>query len=273
MAKLSEHAKARIRERFHKFDENAMATIGARLGDKRAYTVINDPLVEGEARKIEYMGKDVCGIVKDETIVTILPERCQTLNAERASMSVKDVCEAMGVPRQTVLDAINRLFPGKTRKGVATRLNEAEAFEVSKELKRSHNNLTGTREVAVTSLEMMEKVADGWKALMSLYEEEKSKRIAAEARNERLIHNSRTFTSQEIAKELGIRSAQELNARLHEMGIQFKDKRGVWMLYAEYASNGYTEIKQEEINGAPRYHRKWTGSGRDWLLGLFSARV
>jgi prophage antirepressor-like protein len=114
--------------------------------------------------------------------------------------------------------------------------------------------------------ENLQKVFDAWK-------EERAKRIAAETRVSRLVHNNRTYTTGEIAKELGMRSAQELNETLHVMGVIYKDARGVWLLYSEYASRGFQNIKQREVNGATRYYAEWTGVGRDWLIGIFSKAV
>lgn len=109
----------------------------------------------------------------------------------------------------------------------------------------------------------IQRVFDSWK-------EERRKRIEAEARTNRLIHNNRTYTTTEIAKELNFRSAQELNQALAERGIQYKDRRGVWLLNSEYADKGFMNIKQLEKDGHIYYYGEWTGLGRDWLVGIFS---
>lgn len=96
--------------------------------------------------------------------------------------------------------------------------------------------------------------------------------VSAESRIDRLVHNNRTYTVGELAKELGFRSAQELNQDLKDRGIQYKDGRGVWLLYSEYADKGFTRIKQMEHSGVPRYYMQWTGIGRDWLLGLYASK-
>jgi prophage antirepressor-like protein len=106
-------------------------------------------------------------------------------------------------------------------------------------------------------------VFDRWK-------EDRKKRLEAEARVERLVHNNRTYSTTEISKELGMKSAQELNQLLCEKGIQYKDRRGIWLLYADYADKGFQNIKQKEKDGVVIYYSEWTGLGRDWLLGLFS---
>lgn len=47
-----------------------------------------------------------------------------------------------------------------------------------------------------------------------------------------------------IAKDFGIRSAQEFNKLLHEWGIQY-NQSGVWLLYSKYSDKGYTQTKTQ----------------------------
>lgn len=85
----------------------------------------------------------------------------------------------------------------------------------------------------------------------------------------RLVHDSKTYTAGEIAKEVGLRSAIELNNQLAKMEVQFK-QNGTWLLYAKYADLGYTSVKQTVLdNGRIIYDRRWTGVGRDFIVSLF----
>ena len=105
--------------------------------------------------------------------------------------------------------------------------------------------------------------------LLTTLKEERAARIEAERRNAILMHVNKTYTATEIAKELNMKSAQELNNKLGDMGIQYKVNK-TWVLYSDYASMGYEDIKQEVLdNGKVVYHRKFTQSGRDFILGLF----
>lgn len=94
----------------------------------------------------------------------------------------------------------------------------------------------------------------------------------AENRVDRLIHDNKTFTTTEIAKELGMKSAQELNQALLAKGISYKDTRGVWLLHSPYSANGFQRIKEDVKHDKVIYYAEWTGIGRDWLLGVFSVR-
>lgn len=86
---------------------------------------------------------------------------------------------------------------------------------------------------------------------------------------DRLVHSNKLYTATEIAKELGFKSAIELNKELEARKIQYK-MNGTWVLSARYSEAGYTSIKQNELeNGAIIYDRKWTGLGRDFLINLF----
>lgn len=90
-----------------------------------------------------------------------------------------------------------------------------------------------------------------------------------QARIDRLVHNNKLYTTTEIAKELGLHSALELNKILEEKNIQYKANK-TWVLYSHYSDKGYTSIKQVELdNGKIIYDRKWTGLGREFILDLF----
>ena len=99
--------------------------------------------------------------------------------------------------------------------------------------------------------------------ILTKYKEEKEK-------NEMLLHQGKLYTATEIAKEMGFRSAQELNEDLRKRGIQYK-VNNTWVLTADYAEKGYTSIKQHVLeNGKVIYDRKWTGLGREFLLKLYN---
>lgn len=106
-------------------------------------------------------------------------------------------------------------------------------------------------------------------ALLTKLKEERAARVEAEKTNAVLMHVSKTYTATEIAKELGLRSAIELNKRLEEKKVQFFCN-GTWIPRADYADCGYFEIKQEVLDsGKVIYHRRITQIGRKFILGLF----
>ncbi|KAA6348644.1 hypothetical protein EZS27_003877 [termite gut metagenome] len=103
-------------------------------------------------------------------------------------------------------------------------------------------------------------------------EVEHTKRIEAENTVGLLVHIGKTYTATELAKELGFSSAIELNKRLAELKIQYK-QNGTWVLYSNYAELGWTSTKEEILpNGNIKYNRHFTGVGREALLKIFNAR-
>lgn len=108
--------------------------------------------------------------------------------------------------------------------------------------------------------------------LLETLKAERAKRVEAERTNAILMHVNKTYTATEIAKELGLRSAMELNTWLCKEGVQYK-VNDTWVLKADYASRGYVEIKQEVMdNGHVIYHRRFTQTGRKFLIELHTQR-
>lgn len=105
--------------------------------------------------------------------------------------------------------------------------------------------------------------------LATTLKEEKAARLKAEQERDLLLHTAKTYTTTEIAKELGMASAKALNKDLAAKGIQYK-QNGTWVLYSRYSCMGYTDIKQTVLdNGHIVYDRKWTDAGRDFLLSQY----
>ena len=87
-----------------------------------------------------------------------------------------------------------------------------------------------------------------------------------------LTHSKKLYTTTEIAKELGYRSAQLLNEELENKKIQYKIN-STWVLSARFAEKGFVSIKQEILDsGRIIYDRKWTEAGRQYLLEKFGKK-
>lgn len=139
-----------------------------------------------------------------------------------------------------------------------------KAKEIRKQLRREYFSM---REALKPQLPQ-----DYLSALKALVEsEEEKQRIAlekakVEEEKNRLIHQGKLYTTTEISKELGFKSAKAFNEFLKEKKIQYK-VNNTWVLASRFSELGYTEIKQTELdNGKIIYNRKWTGTGRDWLV-------
>ena len=105
--------------------------------------------------------------------------------------------------------------------------------------------------------------------LLTQLKEERNARIKAEKTVAILTHVNKTYTMTEIAKELGFKSAVELNRVLRDRHIQYKSN-GTWVFYSKYSALGYESIKQEVNDyGKVIYNRHITQRGREFLLNLF----
>ena len=105
--------------------------------------------------------------------------------------------------------------------------------------------------------------------LLTKLKEERAARVEAERKNAILMHVNKTYTMTEIAKELGMKSAIQLNKLLAEKKIQYQ-VNGTWVMYSQYSDLGYEEIKQEVLDsGKVIYHRRITQMGREFILKLF----
>ena len=103
--------------------------------------------------------------------------------------------------------------------------------------------------------------------LLTKLKEERAARVEAEKKNAILTHVNKTYTMTEIAKELNLKSAVELNK------IQYK-VNGTWVLCSDYSNLGYEDIKQEVLDsGKVIYHRRITQMGRAFILGLFEEKA
>lgn len=86
-----------------------------------------------------------------------------------------------------------------------------------------------------------------------------------------LTHTNKTYTASEIAKELGMKSAQELNNWLTDRKIQY-NLNGTWLLYSKYSPQAYIHLKQVILeNGRVIYDRRFTQRGREFILNLHSS--
>lgn len=89
-----------------------------------------------------------------------------------------------------------------------------------------------------------------------------------------VLNSKGLFTINSIAKDYG-KSAVWLNKWLHAKQIQYKQGE-VWLLYQQYANNGYTQSKTSTFIGTDgeqhsKSHTYWTPKGRMFLYELLKA--
>ena len=178
-------------------------------------------------------------------------------------MTVKEVAEAFGVDPESIKWHIRKEFPELLKNGIQTYLNEEQVTVIKKKMIPTSQLVAAT-----TDFEMMEQAKNVMAWLSRKYEEEKTARVEAERKNAVLMHVSKTYTATEIAKELNMKSANELNRKLSELKVQYK-QNDTWVLYAAFSTLGYTEIKQTVLDsGKVVYDRHFTQDGRKFILDI-----
>jgi prophage antirepressor-like protein len=113
---------------------------------------------------------------------------------------------------------------------------------------------------------------EGEKALL----ERENKALAPKAEyTDRVLQSVSTYTTTQMAKELGFRHAEQLHGILKEKGILFKQS-GQWLLCAPYTGFGYTDdrthpyISKETGMQYTNTITVWTEKGRRFLHEIFN---
>ena len=182
--------------------------------------------------------------------------------------TVKEVADILGVDRSTVTKWVREYFPDKMQNGKTTYLNQEEITIIKQKMKT--NSHLGRASEVTTDLEKEIIIAKALKFQQEKIAQLTLKAEKAERRVLQLIHAGKTYTTTEIAKELNLKSAQELNDILAEEEVQYK-RNSTWVLYAKYSNENYESIKQQELdNGKIIYNRHWTGKGRQFILDLLN---
>lgn len=84
-----------------------------------------------------------------------------------------------------------------------------------------------------------------------------------------VLDNTELLSISQIAQDYPI-SNQRLNRILAEKGIQYKDRSGMWCLYAKYSRQGYAQTSTHVCQGGScvKLHLKWTQKGRLFIYEL-----
>lgn len=90
-----------------------------------------------------------------------------------------------------------------------------------------------------------------------------------------VLQSARTYTSTQMAKELDMKTAEQLHKKLKEMGVMFYQS-GQWMLTATHCGKGYTRPRttaftRSDGSQGTNTITTWTETGRLFLHQLFEA--
>lgn len=196
-------------------------------------------------------------------------------------ISTENLAKTLQVGASTVKRAANKLRPvlGEVMLNNfgGYMFNERQATLIKNEIAGHHNLQSRQIDNVSTELEENEAIANAMMILQRRNNELKkrcemaeTRALRAEETNNLLMHCNHLFTVTEVAKELGLKSAIELNNELEKKGIQFK-VNGIWVPTSKYSNCGYFEIKQQvhDDTGYVYYDRKITIEGRKFILELF----
>lgn len=119
-------------------------------------------------------------------------------------------------------------------------------------------------------IEILHALADEQKRNTDLSVE--NARLSVKARYyDEILNSKNNVPVTQIAKDYGM-SAIAFNKMLHEYGIQYPI-RNSWVLYAEYANNGYTQSKTYKYaENKASMHTSWTQKGRFFLYEFLRER-
>lgn len=92
-----------------------------------------------------------------------------------------------------------------------------------------------------------------------------------------VLHSVNTYTSTQMAKELGLIEAKRLHSLLKEKGVMFRQS-GQWMLTAKYCSKGYTKSRtttytRSDGSQITNTITVWTELGRAFLHKAFTKEM
>lgn len=225
-----------------------------------------------------FEGQEIRVVGTPEKPLFVLRDVCNVLGLQHTQSVVQRYEEHDVFSKYTIEDRFNRsqemtmlneeglyelIFD--SRKPIAKKFRKWVTSEVLPSIRQDGGYIVATTEQTTEEI-MARAVLVANKALERIQKERDQ--IASE--KEALLHSGKLYTSTEIAKELGLRSATALNQLLGDNKIQYRVNK-TWVLSAKYADKGYTSIKQHVLdNGRTVYDRKWTGVGRDFLIQKFS---
>ncbi|WP_279145988.1 MULTISPECIES: phage antirepressor KilAC domain-containing protein [Clostridium] len=204
---------------------------------------------------------------------------------ERSRQDVASVTSIENERTQTVVKfsdnksiAVNNngasLFPPRTILRIGMLLRDSE---VAKEVRTQLLN-TMEHTTIDTKLEEINKEKDLIYAVVTADDESARMIALSEYRKymsrykeyvEKVVASPFGLTTTTIAKELGFKSAIQLNNVLAEKKVQFRDAQGQWQLYSKYAGKGYTApYTFLDDTGNTRHSTNWTEKGKKFIYEL-----
>lgn len=131
-------------------------------------------------------------------------------------------------------------------------------------------------QVAQSTIEKHQRQLESAKATIELQSEQLKEQAPKVEYTDSVLNATNTYTSTQMAKELNLRTAEQLHALLKSWGIMIRQS-GQWMLAAKYCGQNYTKTrthsytKQDGTQGTNSI-TVWTERGRWFLHQLFEKK-
>lgn len=206
--------------------------------------------------------------------------------------AIKTHCKENGWANRPVIDSMGREQQAKFidegnlyRLITHSKLPEAEKFEswvfddvlpsIRKHGMYATEELIANPDIAIAAFMALKEERERTQKLTETVavQEQQISELQPKASYYDVVLNCKDLVSvSEIAKDYG-KSAKWLNEKLHELKVQFKQGKKIWLLYQKYAEKGYTSTKTQTFNGSDgkvhsKVHTYWTQKGRLFIYDL-----
>lgn len=222
---------------------------------------------------------DVCKILEIKNI-----SDCKD-RLNKDGVVISEVIDKLGRKQQATFINESNLYKVifQSRKPEAEQFTEWVTNEVLPSIRKTGGYISGEENMSEDEL-----ILKAINVLNAKVENLKQKNIALESENnqkdqligelkpkadytDKILQSKGTVTVNVIANDYGL-TAQALNKKLHELGIQYKQSED-WLLYRKYRGMGYTHSKTIHFfhrDGRPdtRMNMEWTQKGRLFLYEI-----
>lgn len=233
-----------------------------------------------DLQEFNFNGQEVRTVMKNNTLYFIGKDVAEVLGYRRPTKAIADHIDDEDKDEVPIQDSIGRsqMTPIINESGLYSLILKSN-LDTAKRFKRwvTSEVLPSIRKRGLYATDELLGNPDLLIQVATELKNEREQRLIAEQRINELqpkatyydlvLQNKSLISVSKIAKDYG-KSAQWLNSKLHELGVQYK-QGGTWLLYQKYADKGYTQstthVIDEERN---KLFTKWTQKGRLFIYEL-----
>lgn len=233
-----------------------------------------------DLQEFNFNGQEVRTVMRNNTPYFIGKDVAEALGYRRPTKAIADHIDDEDKDEVPIQDSIGRsqMTPIINESGLYSLILKSK-LDTAKRFKRwvTSEVLPSIRKRGLYATDELLNNPDLLIQVATELKNEREQRLIAEQRINELqpkatyydlvLQNKSLISVSKIAKDYG-KSAQWLNSKLHELGVQYK-QGGTWLLYQKYADKGYTQstthVIDEERN---KLFTKWTQKGRLFIYEL-----